>query len=165
MPQARSHIFAILLGIFCLALAAIAALSPLLPVYRSLSILLIAFIAVSFSGFPFGYIIVLITPLLGLYNGGNDWLIMLPLVLSSGLLAMLAMDYGGRWLGWLLSPLLCVAPIFVVWQAAQHELFNLELPWVLPQRSWVMGHGLVALLGALIITLIPVLNRSAQRDV
>lgn len=164
MPQARSPLLAILLGVFCVALATICALAPLVPLHRSLAIILIAFIAVSFAGFPFGYITVLLPPMIGLYNGGVEWLIMLPMVLATGLIAVLAMDFGGRWLGWLLAPLLSVVPIVLVWQAAQHRLFSLELPWVLSQEIWVLSHALVVLLGTLIVIFIPLLNREVARD-
>lgn len=140
----------LIIGTFLFLVAVVAAVSPLPILYRSLLILASAFAAFSTSGISFSYLIVLIAPTVGLITNNPDWLIMLPLMLSPGLLSMLGLEFAWRYWALLVSPLLYALPLVFVWQASHRELFAVSLPWEPGAGLWIALHSLVALAGVLV---------------
>lgn len=140
----------LIIGIFLFLAAIVFAVSPLPVVYRSLGILLAAYLAFSAGGLPFAYLIAVIAPPVGLITGNANWLVMLPIVISSNLLAMLGLEYAWRYPAVLVSPLLALIPPFVAAQLSHTKLFAVQLPWGLPSGAWILLHALVALAGVLV---------------
>lgn len=138
------------IGLFLFLAAVVFAVAPLPPVYRSVGIVLCAYLAFAGAGMPAAYLTALIAPPLGLIQGTGDWLIMLPIVLAGNLLAMLGLEYAWRLPAVVVSPLLLVAPAFVTWQLSQKELFEVALPWSVEERTWVLLHLLVGVAGVLV---------------
>ncbi len=145
LPAPQSYI----IGVFLVLLAAVLAISPLGLLYKSLGILLAMYLAFSVSGMPFAYLIALLAPPVGLLSGDPDWLVMLPLVMTSLLLAALGLEFAWRYPALLVSPLLYVLPQFIAYRLSQQELFAVSLPWA-PVPSWLLLHGLMALAGTLL---------------
>lgn len=85
---------------------------------------------------------------------------MLPIVLSGNLLAMLALEYGWRVPSLVLSPLLLVVPAVTAWRLSAQSLFEVVLPWVGQERTWVLLHLLVGVAGVLVALF---LDRRRQR--
>ena len=137
------------IGVFLFLLAAVCAVAPLPILYRSLSILLASYAAFAFAGMPFAYAVALLTPAMGLISGSTDWLVMLPIVLSSSLLAMLGLEYAWRYPALVISPALYVIPQVLVWQLSQRRLFSVNLPWDPSPVMWLSLHALTALVGVL----------------
>ena len=137
----------LIVGTFCLLLAVVVAVAPLPLLGRSLGILAATYAAFSFGGLPFAFASALLAPVAGLLTGGTDWLVLLPLLLSSGLLGLLGLDYAWRYPALLVSPLLYIIPQGIVWQLSQRELFAVELPWQPSAEVWLALHALVAFLG------------------
>ncbi len=148
----------IVLFLFLAALAC--ALAPLPLLYRSLGIVLCAYLAFSAAGMPAAYLTALLAPPIGLIRGDQEWLIMLPIVLSGNLLAMLALEYGWRVPSLVLSPLLLVVPAVTAWRLSAQSLFEVVLPWVGQERTWVLLHLLVGVAGVLVALF---LDRRRQR--
>jgi hypothetical protein len=154
----------IIIGTFLFLLAAVSAAAPIPLLYRSLGIVLCTYLAFSAGGMPFAYLTALFAPPLGLINGDQNWLVMLPIVMSSLLLAVLALEYAWRYPALILSPLLFTIPQFIAMRLSRNELFAVTLPWE-PAQSWVGIHALTALGGVLIaIYLDRVRERSAPAD-
>lgn len=139
----------IVVGIFLFLLAAVCAAAPIPMVYRSLGIVIATYLAFSSSGSPFAYLTALVSPLIGLIARDVDWFIMLPIIMSSLLLAVLALEFAWRYPALILSPLLFILPQVVAMQLSKDDLFFVTLPWE-PASSWVNLHLLVAFAGVLI---------------
>ena len=152
----------LIIGIFLVLVAGVFAVAPLPLVYRSLGILFICYIALSAGGTPFAYLAALVTPPLGLLSGDPNWLVMLPIIMSSTLLAVLGIEFAWRYLAILVSPLLAIAPHFIGGQLAQQSLFTVSLPWE-PVGVWVGLHALAALAGVLAVIYVDRLRERATR--
>lgn len=140
----------LIIGIFLVLAAGVFAVAPLPLIYRSLGILFLCYLALSVGGTAFAYLAALVTPPLGLLSADPDWLIMLPIVMSSTLLAVLGVEFAWRYLAIIISPLLAAAPHLIGSQLAEQSLFTVTLPWE-PVRTWVALHLLVALAGVIVI--------------
>ena len=138
-----------IIGAFLFLLAAVFAVAPLPLFVRSLGIVLATYLAFSSSGLPFAYAIALLAPPVGLVRGDADWLVMLPIMLASGLLGVLGLEYAWRYPALFISPLLTVVPPLFVWLASQRALFAVALPWSTTPALWTSLHGLVAAAGVL----------------
>ena len=138
-----------IIGVFLLLLAAVSAVAPIPLALRSAGILLSAYLGFAVGGMPWAYVAALLIPPLGLLGGDQDWLIMLPIVLSGNLLAMLGLEYAWRWAALAVSPLLLIAPQIVTLLISQRELFRVELPWEPNASAWIALHALVAVAGIL----------------
>lgn len=145
LPAPQSYI----IGSFLFLVAAALAVSPLPLLYRSAGILLVMYLSFSVAGMPFVYLTALLAPPIGLLSGDGDWLVMLPIVLTSALLGALGLEYAWRYGALLVSPLLVVLPQIVAYTLSQNELFAVALPWE-PARTWIGLHALVALAGVLV---------------
>ncbi len=145
MPSTRTFF----VGVFIFLLAAVCAVAPLPILYRSLGILLASYAAFAFAGMPSAYATALLTPAMGLISGTTEWLVMLPIVLSSSLLAMLGLEFAWRYPAVVISPTLYVIPQVIVWQLSQRRLFSVNLPWDPSPTMWLSLHGLTALVGVL----------------
>jgi len=139
----------LIIGTFLFLAAVVFAVAPLPILYRSLGVLLASYAAFSFGGLPFAYAAALLAPVAGLLSGSSDWLVMLPLILTSGLLGMLGLDYAWRYPALLVSPLLYTVPQLFVWAASRRSLFAVELPWSPSPEVWLTLHALTALLSVL----------------
>ena len=139
----------IIIGLFLFLGAAALAASPLPLFYRSAGILFLMYLVFGVAGMPFVYLTALIAPPIGLVSGDANWLIMLPIIMTSSLLAALGLEYAWRYPALIVSPLLAVAPFFIVFTLSQQELFAITLPWE-PVGTWIALHTLVALAGVLI---------------
>jgi len=145
----------LIVGTFVFLLAVVLAVAPLPIVVRSLGIVLCSYAAFTFTGLPFAFAAALLAPMAGLLSGGEAWLVMLPLMLVSGLLAFLGLDYAWRVGALFVSPLLYVLPQLLVWQLSQRSLFAVALPWNPSAPVWLGLHALAALggtAGALLVT-------------
>lgn len=150
-PSATSDVQRAIISLFLVLLALVVAVSPLPMLWRSLGILLLSYAAFGWSGMTLAYLIALLTPAAGLLTGDPNWLVMLPLILSSGLLAMVGLEYAWRYPAILLSPALYVTPQLFVWAASQQQLFAVDLPWEPSARIWISLHGLAALFAMLLL--------------
>lgn len=139
----------LIVGLFIFLLAIVLAVAPLPLLVRSLGIVLCFYAAFTFTGLPFAFATALLAPLAGLLTGSGDWLVMLPLLLVSGLLALLGLDYAWRTPALIVSPLLYILPQIVAWQLSQRSLFAVALPWQPSAPVWLGLHALVAVLGTL----------------
>lgn len=137
----------LIIGIFIVLAAFVVAVAPLPLLVRSLGVVAASYAAFSFGGLPFAFAAALLAPVAGLLTGGSAWLVMLPLLLSSGLLALLGLDYAWRYPALVVSPLLYITPQLVVWQLSQRSLFAVELPWTPSAEVWLGLHALVAFVG------------------
>ena len=137
----------LIVGLFFFLLAVVLAVAPLPVLVRSLGIVLCSYAALAFAGLPFAFAAALLAPVAGILTGGETWLVLLPLMLVSGLLAFLGLDYAWRWGALLVSPLLYVLPQVIVWQLSQRSLFSVVLPWSPSAPVWLGLHALVALGG------------------
>lgn len=151
-----------IVGTFLVLAAVVAAVAPMATSLRSAAIALLAYLAFAVGGLPFAYLAALLAPALGLLAGGDDWLVMLPIVLSGNLLAMLALEFAWRWWAVLLSPLLLVVPALFVQAMAERELFRVALPWGAADGAWVGLHALVGVFGVLVAILAE--RRRLRRD-
>ena len=138
-----------IVGTFMVLVAVVFAVAPLPLAVRSAGIVLAAYLAFGVGGMPFAYLAALLAPPAGLIAGDAQWLVMLPIILSSNLLGMLALEFAWRYPALLLSPLLLVTPAAFVQLATQRELFAVELPWDDARTLWLTLHALVAVLGVL----------------
>ncbi|HEX7038556.1 MAG TPA: hypothetical protein VF202_00410 [Trueperaceae bacterium] len=142
------------IGLFLFLAAVVIAVAPAPTVFRSAGVALCAYLAFAGAGMPAAYLTALIAPPLGLVQGTGDWLVMLPIVLAGNLLAMLGLEFAWRLPAVAVSPLLLVAPAFVAWQLSTQELFEVSLPWSVPERTWVLLHLLVGVAGVLLALLV-----------
>lgn len=132
-------------------LAAVAfAVAPLPLMFRSVGIVLCAYLAFSAAGMPAAYLTALLAPPLGLIRGDQEWLVMLPILLSGNLLAMLGLEFAWRLPALIVSPLLLVAPALLTWQLSSRPLFEVALPWAGQESNWIALHLLVAAAGVLV---------------
>ena len=138
-----------IIGTFLFLAAAALAVAPLPALYRSAGILLIMYLSFSVAGMPFVYLTALIAPPVGLLAGDGDWLVLLPIILTSTLLAAIGLEYAWRYPAILLSPLLAVVPQLVAATLSQQSLFAVDLPWD-GARTWIGLHFLVALGGVMV---------------
>ncbi len=150
----------IFIGLFLCFFAAVVVASPLPMLYRSVAILFIAYLAASYGGMPFAYIVIILIPPLGLLKQDDSWLIFLPMMVSSGLLAMLGLEYSWRYAAILISPFFYLIPQILIWQISEHRLFALTLPWQPNVTRWLTLHAFVA--GAGVLTVL-FLDRKRQR--
>lgn len=140
----------LIIGVLFLIAAGVFALAPVPMLYRSLGVLLCGTLVYSYSGAFFAQMIVLVAPCLGLLSGDPDWLVMLPIVLSSGILGMLALDFSWRYPAMLVAPVFYLVPTVFAWQISQRRLFEVTLPWEPSPEVWIGAHGLMLFAGALI---------------
>ena len=77
----------------------------------------------------------------------GSWAVLLPLMLVSGLLALLGLDYAWPRGALIVSPLLYVVPQLIVWALSQRSLFAVALPWSPSAPVWLGLHALAALVG------------------
>ena len=140
----------VIVGVFLFLAAVVSAVAPIPPMFRSLGVLLFSYLAFAESGLPAAYLTALLAPLAGLVSGDPAWLTMLPIVLSTNLLAMLALEYGWPYLAIVLSPALDIAPMLFVAAASKKALFLVTLPWAGEESTWIALHGLVAFAGVLV---------------
>ncbi len=139
----------VIIGAFLILAAVVFAVAPVPIVFRSVGIVLFAYLAFGMGGMPFAYVAALLAPPIGLLSGSADWLVMLPIVMSGNLLGMLALEYAWRYPALLVSPALLVTPALFVQVATRSELFAIELPWDDARGAWITLHLLVSLLGIL----------------
>lgn len=140
----------VIVGVFLFLAAIVSAVSPMPLLFRSLGVLLFSYLAFAEAGLPAAYLTALLAPLAGLVSGDPGWLTMLPIVMSTNLLAMLALEYGWPYLALVLSPALNVAPMLFVAAASKKALFLVTLPWAGEESTWIVLHGLVAFAGVLV---------------
>ena len=136
-----------IVGTFLFLLAVVLAVAPLPLLVRSLGVVFGSYAAFTFAGLPFAFAAALLAPVAGLLTGGEAWLVLLPLMLVSGLLALLGLDYAWRTPALVVSPLLYVLPQFIVWQLSQRALVAVALPWSPSPPVWLGLHALAALVG------------------
>lgn len=136
----------LIVGSFIFLLALVLAVAPLPLVVRSLGIVLCFYASFTFAGLPFAFATALLAPLAGLLTG-EDWLVMLPLLLVSGLLSLLGLDYAWRVPALVVSPLLYTLPQLIVWGLSQRSLFAVTLPWQPSAPLWLGLHASAAVLG------------------
>lgn len=151
----------LLIGTFLFLAAVVSAVAPVPLLYRSLGILLFSYLAFGVGGMPFAYLSALLAPAIGLISGDPAWAVMLPLVLSSNLLAMLGLEFAWRLPALLVSPLALAVPLVFVRTASKIELFAVELPWDGSSALWIVLHLLVAVAGIVIAL---VLDRRRARQ-
>lgn len=137
----------LIVGTFLFLLAVVLAVAPLPLLARSLGVVLCSYAAFAFAGLSFAFAAALLAPVAGLLTGGETWLILLPLMLVSGLLALLGLDYAWRVPALVVSPLLYVLPQLIVWALSQRSLFAVALPWTPSLPLWLGLHALAAVVG------------------
>lgn len=140
----------LIIGGFFVLLAVVAAVAPVPLMFRSAGVLFASYLAFSMAGMPFAYLSALVAPPIGLITGDVDWLVMLPIMLSSNLLGMLGLEYAWRYAALIVSPLLVVAPLAFVSVMSNRELFEVALPWESAASTWIFLHGSIALAGVLV---------------
>ncbi len=140
----------IVIGTFLVLATLVAAVVPLPLLYRSLGIVLFSYLSFAMAGLPYAFVAALVAPPLGLISGDPGWLVMLPVVLSSNLLAMLGLELTWRYPAAVISPLLLITPQVFVMQISKQSLFSVQLPWEPNVGVWISLHTLVALAGMLI---------------
>lgn len=154
MIRPASGPLAFVIGLFLFLAAVACAVAPLPLVLRSVGVLLFSYLAFATAGLPAAYLAALLAPVLGLLGGSEGWLIMLPVILASNLLAMLGLEFAWSYPALIVSPLLQVTPQVVTLVLSRKELFLVELPWEPGAQTWIALHGLVAVLGVLLALLL-----------
>ena len=164
LPSPFHFISGIALFILAIVLVSLPALA-LFPLYKSIALLLSAYLAASLSGIAFAYLIVLLAPIIGLVTGGEDasWFIFLPMIVSSNLLHMFGLEYGWRFFAIVLSPVLGVVPQAALWYLAQRPIFALQLPWQPSAERWILSHFLTAFACTLLLLWLDRLYRRRPR--
>jgi len=155
-----------IISIFLFLLAAFISMSPLnLSLeYRAALIVAISYLSFSTGGLAFAYLTALVAPLFGLIGGDLNWLIMLPIFLSSLFLAMLGLEYAWRYPAIIISPLLFAAPQIISYIMSKTDLFSVALPWE-PAENWIKLQLLAAVAGSLLIVYIDRLReRQAKKQ-
>jgi hypothetical protein len=149
------------IGTFILLAAVAFAVAPLPLALRSVGILLASYLSFSVGGAPAAFTTALLAPAAGLITGSEEWLVMLPIVLASNLLAMIGLEFAWRYPALVVSPaLLAIPPIFVLYMSRQ-ELFSVHLPWEPSAGMWIALHALTALAGVLVAVY---LDRRRERE-
>ena len=138
------------IGSFFFLAAVVCAVAPMPALFRSLGVVLSAYLGFAAAGMPAAYLTALLAPPMGLITGEAGSMAMLPIVLSGNLLAMIGLEYGWRYFAVILSPLLLVTPAVVAWQLSQRPLFEVSLPFSGGESTWVLLHLLVGVAGILI---------------
>ncbi len=154
----------IIISLFLVLLALVLVVSPLPMLLRSLGILLLSYAAFGWGGITLAYLVALLVPPAGLLTGDPDWLVMLPLILSSGLLAMAGLEYAWRYPAILISPLLYVTPQLFAWSVSYQPLFAVDLPWEPSAGTWISLHGLAAILALLLSVYLERLKERRERQ-
>lgn len=139
----------LIVGTFLVLAAMVCAVAPMPVLFRSAGVVLFAYLSFGMAGMPFAYLAALLAPPIGLLGGATEWLVMLPIVMSSNLLGMLVLEYAWRYPALVASPLALIAPPLFVQVATRRELFAVTLPWDGAQTTWVTLHLLVSALGIL----------------
>lgn len=152
----------LIVGGFFVLVAVVSAVAPVPLELRSMGILLASYLAFAMAGMPVAYLAALLAPPIGLITGDVDWLVMLPIILSSNLLGMLGLEYAWRYAALIISPLLVLTPLVVVMVMSRRALFEVELPWEPDAARWVFLHGSVALAGVLVAVILD--RRRALRE-
>jgi len=142
-----------IISIFLFLAASAIAISPLNMEYRAAGILGMSYLAFSTGGLSFAYLTALLAPIIGLIGGDNQWLIMLPIILSSLFLAILGLEYSWRYASLIISPLLFISPQIVANFLSKKELFFVQLPWE-PAEKWIYLQLLTAIGSVLLIVYI-----------
>lgn len=138
-------------GVFLFLGAVFLAVAPVPLLFKDLGIILLAYLAFVLSRATFAYMVVILAPPLGLLlSGSPEWLVLQPIMISAGLLAILGLEYAWRYPALVVSPLLYIMPYFVSWQLSQIELLAVDLPFVPSPQVWITLHLLVAILGVLL---------------
>ena len=140
----------LVVGTFLFLLAVVLAVAPLPLLVRSLGVVLATYAAFTFAGLPFAFAAALLAPVAGLLTGGEAWLVMLPLMLVSGLLALLGLDYAWRVPALVVSPLLYALPQLIAWGLSQRALFAVALPWSPSAPIWLGLHASAAVVGTVV---------------
>lgn len=151
----------LIIGGFLFLAAVACAVAPLPLAFRSSGILLIAYLSYSVGGAPAAQLTALLAPAIGLINGDQGWLVMLPVVTASNLLAIIGLEYAWRYPALAVSPLLQSIPQLFVANASQQELFAVTLPWEPGVSTWIGLHALTALAGVLVAIY---LDRRRERE-
>ncbi|MEJ2667602.1 MAG: hypothetical protein P8Z81_10980 [Deinococcales bacterium] len=140
----------LIIGVFMFLAAVVSSVAPMPLLFRSLGVLIFAYLAFAEAGMPAAYLTALLAPVAGLLSGDPGWLTMLPIVISANLLAMLALEYSWPYVAIVLSPALEVVPMLFVASASKKSLFLVTLPWAGEEHAWIVVHGLVAFAGVLV---------------
>lgn len=140
----------IVIGVFLFLAAVACAVAPLPLAFRSAGVLFFACVAFSIGGSQLGYLTALLAPPAGLLTGDQQWLVMLPIVLASNMLAIMGLEFAWRYWALLVAPLLQAVPQLFVQRASQQELFAVSLPWEPAPSSWILLHVLTTLAGVLV---------------
>lgn len=138
------------IALFLFLAAVVFAVAPVPLLFRSLGVVLCSYLSFAVAGMPAAYLTALLVPPLGLIRGDQEWLVMMPIILSGNLLAMLGLEFTWRPLAVIISPALLVIPALVTWQLSQQALFEVTLPWDGQEATWVVLHVLVAAAGVLV---------------
>lgn len=149
MIRTAPHPQNLVVGVFLFLLAAAFAVAPLPTLLRSLGVVLASYLAFGMGGMPYAYVTALLAPPIGLLSGDGDWLVLLPIVLSSNLLGMLGLEFAWRWAALGVSPLLLAAPPFTAWILSNRSLFEVSFPWDPGGGIWALLHLLAAVAGIL----------------
>ncbi len=147
LNRGRARTPGAVIGLFLFLFAVVLAVAPLPMLARSLGVVLSTYAAFAFAGLPFAFASALLAPVRSPATGGPDWLVMLPIMLVSGLLALLGLDYAWPRGALLVSPLLYALPQAIVWALSQRSLFAVTLPWSPSAPVWLGLHALAALVG------------------
>ncbi len=139
----------LIIGVFLVLTAFVVAVAPLPIMYRSLGIVIASYLAFGVAGLPYAFFAAIVAPPIGLISGDTDWLIMLPIMLSSNLLALLGLELSWRYPAILVSPILLIIPQLFVMQASKQQLFRVDLPWEVDSGTWIALHAGVATVGVL----------------
>ena len=150
----------LVIGVFLFLVAAAVAAAPLPMVLRSAGVLAATYLSYGVVGSNGGFATGLVAPLVGLLTAPYEWLVMLPIILSSNLLAVMGLDLAWRYPALVVSPLLQVVPQLVVAALSQQTLFEVDLPWAPNVNGWILLHLLVALAGTLLLVF---LDRRSER--
>jgi hypothetical protein len=148
-PEPTTRI--LFLGLFIFLAAVMLVVAPLPLLFRSGGILFCTYMAFSVGGMPLAYITALLVPPIGLITGDPAWLILLPIVMSSQLLAMLGLEYAWRYAALIVSPLLYLVPLLFTRFASTIELLAVELPFQPSLNTWLIFHGLIAFAAMIIV--------------
>jgi uncharacterized membrane protein len=153
-----------IIGTFVFLAAVVCVLAPIPLLYRSLGVLIATYLAFSVAGTPLAYLTAIVAPLAGLVGNDLNWLVLLPILLTSLLLAVVGLEYAWRYPALIVSPLLYVIPQYLGMVLSKQELFAIQLPWE-PASSWVGIHALAALASSLVVVYLDRFReRRAQRS-
>jgi hypothetical protein len=151
----------LVIGAFLFLAAVAFAVAPLPLALRSGGILLFSYLSFAIGGAPAAHLSALLAPPAGLITGDQEWLVMLPIILATNLLAMIGLEFAWRYLALLVSPLLQAIPQVVVLTASKQELFAVDLPWEPRATVWILLHTLTSLAGVLVAVY---LDRRRERE-